>query len=124
MPRIVYFGLISMTKRPDYDAARNGMIERAEAFVRPPKESREEWVALNGFVTELMKSGWTRRDVYHLAVDIMKDPQLTERAGDELYDFLTSLTGDCSPESILRFPGDPEDFDELAGIARSKRWRD
>ena len=76
-------------------------------------------------IDALVKSGWKRIDIYTLLWDIMNNHynELDELVVDELGEFETSITGYCSPESIFKFPDDPENIEQLTAVVRAGKWK-
>ncbi len=111
--------------RPDFSESRRTMIEHALAFgARPPGEAREEWAAFDRFIAGLAERGWMRAAIHELTKDVLdhEHTRISERAFDGLCDFLGALEGNCLPEGVPRFPGEPEDLVELTRYARNKEW--
>jgi hypothetical protein len=103
--------------RPDFAEVRRTMVE---LFRAGPAQAE----AFDRVFTNLISRGWTRRDVDYLTRDVLgREAALDEAGADDLYEFYTGLIGHCSPTSILRFPGEPEDQEELTAWVRGNKWR-
>jgi hypothetical protein len=108
-----------MSARPDYVGARGTMIGLVAGSKSPLSD------AFSRFVADLVARGWTRRDVHDLTRDVLVNEAvaLGDPASDALFDFETALTGDCHPDCIVRFPGEPDDEQALVAWVRGGEWK-
>lgn len=108
--------LLDLLRRWDREEAAESPLD--SNAVNTPHDIKE-------WLTWAQAAGWTRRDVHALVWDIFReyDAEFTPATMDALGEVETALTGSCEPGSIIRFPGDPEDLDSLAAVARDpSRW--
>jgi hypothetical protein len=71
------------------------------------------------------KLGADRRDVHSIVWEILNQdpPQFSQDSLNELSEIETALTGYCHPDSIIRFPNEPTDEEELLKYVRGNVWR-
>ncbi|MGD0125400.1 MAG: hypothetical protein ABSF46_08585 [Terriglobia bacterium] len=95
----------------DWDAERSGHIAEGKTF--------EAWLE------SVQKQGATRLDVYRLVWDILNEipRRFTQNTLDDLSEIETALTGFCHSDSIIRFPNEPSDADQLLGYVRGGLWK-
>lgn len=104
--------------RRDYAQVREEALRLAERNA----DRHQRLDAIWQFVHGLILIGWSRREVYALTSDLLRQSPLPDDWCDDFYELESALTGHCSPQSIIRFPDDPLDRDELAHNLRGMRW--
>ena len=77
------------------------------------------------WLTRVQEAGWTRKQVHDVLLDVHNDPRndFVLATLDDLFNIDTAITGDCVPDGIIRFPGDPDDVAELTAHVRGRLWR-
>ncbi|MDR5837790.1 hypothetical protein [Caballeronia sp. LZ034LL] len=76
------------------------------------------------FLMKLVETQWRRGCVYKLLMDSGKnDKQISEEANNYIDDVVTSVTGFCSLDSIMRFPDEPTESDSILKYVRGNSWR-
>ncbi|QHT70715.1 hypothetical protein GXP67_30735 [Rhodocytophaga rosea] len=77
------------------------------------------------YIRNLKLLGWRRVHVYSLVSEILSigHETLGDDAVDLLGEYVTGLIGFCAPQSIDRFPEDPQDLNELTSYVRGNKWR-
>jgi hypothetical protein len=80
------------------------------------QEYAEQHDQLSGLTRD---KGWSRRKAYALFFEQLQPDMPHE---DLVGNFLDGLCGWCDVDYVMRFDGDPEDPQELAGYARGTAW--
>jgi hypothetical protein len=117
----------------DWSRGLDRLLDEAGALAHQPPAERD-WSGFDGAVRELADAGWTRADVHAAVTELIRRADREEVSGapgdpadetvaDLLGEYETALTGFAHPQSIVRFPGDPEDAEALAGHVRGNAWR-
>ncbi|BET65453.1 hypothetical protein ASA1KI_03710 [Opitutales bacterium ASA1] len=105
--------------------AERDILALASSFgPRGHGDNHAAWSRLESYADALIASGWLRREVLDVIEDVYsKNVESLPPAGDDaLSNYLSGLTGECSPEGIVRFPGDPEDPREFILYVRGREW--
>ncbi|WP_395751889.1 hypothetical protein [Prosthecobacter sp.] len=90
---------------------------------QPKGDQDAGWDALERRMTQLFEEGWTRKELYHLASEIMTSfSSLPEEHYDDVSNYLDGLIGWVATGCITRFPGEPTDPDELAAYVLGMKW--
>lgn len=100
------------------DSLWQALGEPADKVARATRQAR-----FNAAVRSLIADGWTRGDLHAAVDELCQRPGVSDRVVDDLDDLDTALTGWCAPESIIRFPGDPDDEGALVGHVRGAAWK-
>ena len=90
-----------------------------------PGDSRLKGDLFDSWLKTVQRGGWTRRDVYCLVWEILKETpsQFSEATLVQLGEVETGLTGFCHVDSIIRFPNEPVDAGQLLEYVRGDHWR-
>ncbi|ASY75414.1 hypothetical protein [Pectobacterium polaris] len=82
------------------------------------------------FFEQLINSKWNRERIYKFIFVYVRSnlsekdyDEISEYAFDYLGDIESSVIGHCSYDSILKFPDEPENKDELIAYVRGDKWR-
>lgn len=91
---------------------------------KPPPNQHGEWQKVENYVTTLVNSGYTRKDIYHLINDVYDShaEKMSPECSDALSNYITGLIGDVAVGYIVRLPGELGDDDEHALYVRSMKW--
>ncbi len=88
----------------------------------PPNQG-DQWLNVKGYIAKLCEAGWTRKDIFHLVSHIdTNEGSMPEECIEAVGEYLDVLLGQVSPFNIVRFPGEPDGHDELAGYVLRKEW--
>lgn len=87
------------------------------------KENKAEAFPLYDEIFESLIATWTRKQLFLFLFKLMRDHAslMVDEVDDYFDGWYTAVAGDCGPASIVKFPGDPDDPDELAAQVRSER---
>jgi hypothetical protein len=82
------------------------------------------------FLRQLIQSKWDREKIYKFAFLYIKNnlsdsdyDNIPEAAFDYLDDIKSSIIGHCSYDSILKFPNEPKNKNELISYVRGEKWK-
>lgn len=91
---------------------------------RLPANQLDVWKNIEDFVSSLVVSGWSRKEVYQLVrnVEINHSNEMSEECADAIGNYITALVGDVALNCIVRLPGEKGSVDEHACYVRSQKW--
>lgn len=101
------------TQSIKYLETKRRFLEFARTLDSEDRENNiETWRSMVSFLTTLVAvEHWNRKHIYEMFIDCIddEDTDLSSEAIDVLIDYEGTICGDCSIESVPRFPGEPED---------------
>jgi len=112
-----------------YAIGHKALLEVLRGWDLAENPSEPAWEnARNQFASwfeRLKDEGWTRKDVYRVVREVLDERPIRFSIStlDDLANFESGLTGYCEPKSIVRFPNEPSDENQLADYVRGNRWR-
>lgn len=69
-------------------------------------------------------NSWHRKDIYHLVKELIALTGFDDVVPDILYDIEADIVGNCSEESIVQYPHEPDKGGGLVIFVRDYHWLD
>jgi hypothetical protein len=88
-------------------------------------ESESSDFLFDSFISELISDGWERKDIYFLLMSFNKNCELdiSNDADEYICDVLTSITGHCAFNCLMRFPHEPKEEQALLDYVHGNLWK-